>query len=316
MAENQIFSKILVPVDGSVSSLVAQELTVLIATKFNSRVTALHVVSHEFMRPHVQGLSPESERYDYVASGMSDLSVPLAKHIPRTPHIELPEEDVREITNFYRQKGEEVLADAVADFMEAGMSVDPKLIENSSPAEAIVKVAEEMNCDLIITGRSAGGEKAKPHLGSVAAKVSGRAQIPVLISGEAGRLSRILVPVDGSKPSVKAADYAGILAKNTSAAMTLLHVQESAFFKLRPEVTRKVGLDILSNIASQIEGVKLDQKLESGDPAHVITQVAERGNYDIIVMGGRGHSAIGHFFIGSVSDHVLHYTDRAVLIVK
>jgi nucleotide-binding universal stress UspA family protein len=316
MTESQVFGRILVPVDGSVSSLVAQELAALIAKKFGSRIAALHVVSHEFMRPSVQSLSPESERYDFAITGMSDMSTPVTKRIPRTPPVELPDEVYREITNSFRQKGEEVLGDAVADFKEDGISVDQKLIEDSSPAEAIVRQAQEMNCDLIVMGRSAGEEKSKPHLGSVAAKVSGRAPIPVLVAGEGKRISKILVPVDGSEASMRAADRAATLAKKIDASITLLYVQESGLFKPRSETARKIGTTILSNIASRMKDAKMDQKMEQGDAGHTITDIAEKEDYDLIVMGGTGHSTIGHFFIGSVSDHVLHYTDRAVLLVK
>jgi nucleotide-binding universal stress UspA family protein len=316
MTENQIFSRILVPVDGSLSALVAEDLAVLIAKKLNSKITALHVVSHEFMEPHLQKLSPESERYVYATTVTGDATTPLAKRIPNIPTIELPAEDVREITNSFREEGKEVLADAVADFREDGMSVDQKLIENSSPPEAIVRQAQEMKCDLIVMGRSAGEENKKPHLGSVAAKVSGRSPISVLIAGKGNVLSKMLVPVDGSEISMKAADCAAILSGKTGASVTLLHVLESGLFKRKPEVAKKLGANLLSTIAGSMKDVKVDQKMEQGDPAETITQMAEKGDYDIIVMGGAGHSMIGHFLMGRVSDHVLHYTDRSVLLVK
>jgi nucleotide-binding universal stress UspA family protein len=34
------------------------------------------------------------------------------------------------------------------------------------------------------------------------------------------------------------------------------------------------------------------------------------------VMGSRGHGAMKRWLLGSVSDHVIHYTDRSVLLVK
>jgi len=68
--------------------------------------------------------------------------------------------------------------------------------------------------------------------------------------------------------------------------------------------------------ANQVKGIKIDQKLESGDPAKVIVQTAEKGDYDLIVMGSRGLGMIGRFLLGSVSDHVTQYANRSVLIVK
>ena len=61
MAENR-FKNILVPIDGSTSCLRARELTELIARKFNSKITLVHVVSHDFMHPELKAnyqLPPE-----------------------------------------------------------------------------------------------------------------------------------------------------------------------------------------------------------------------------------------------------------------
>jgi len=126
----------------------------------------------------------------------------------------------------------------------------------------------------------------------------------------------MLVPVDGSESSEKALSYAVLLAKRIDAEMTLLYVQESGLFKLRPEVAKAIGARILSKAVSQAKGVKIVQKLESGDPAKIVIQTAKNGNYDLTVMGSKGHSGLGRFLLGSASDHVIHYTDRSVLLTK
>jgi nucleotide-binding universal stress UspA family protein len=64
------------------------------------------------------------------------------------------------------------------------------------------------------------------------------------------------------------------------------------------------------------KGVEADQKLESGGVGKKIGQVAKKEGYDMIVMGGKGHGGIRRFLLGSASNHVLHYTVHAVLIVK
>jgi nucleotide-binding universal stress UspA family protein len=81
-------------------------------------------------------------------------------------------------------------------------------------------------------------------------------------------------------------------------------------------LTETIGNSILSDAAKRLKGVSFDQKLESGDPARKILDIAEKGNYDLIVMGSSGHNAIARFLLGSVSNHVLHYAKHPVLIVK
>lgn len=304
MQSDQIFKKILVPTDGSLRSLIAQELTAFMAKKLNSKVTVLHIVAHEPLIP--------AERHRHVPHGFGQF--PVETHVPASPATSLPEAVASEITNWYHQKGEKAVADAVALFKEEGISVDQKLVEHADPAETIIKEAQRGNYDLIVMGRS-GEEEKKPHLGSVAKKVSRYAQTPVLVAGEQRQISKILVPVDGSENAEKALQLAVLLAKKTDAKMTLLYVQESGLFNLRPKVTKKIGVRTLSNATNQVEGIELDEKLESGDPAKTIIQTANKGDYDIIVMGSRGLGAIGRFLLGSVSDHVIHYANRSVLIM-
>lgn len=312
MKEKQIFKKILVPIDGSLSSLIAQELTAFLAKRLNSEVTVLHVVSHKLMNPQLQKISTESP--DYFPLGPAGAHGGPITHVPQSPSTSSSEAIVNELTSWYHQKGAEIVANAVAFFKEKGVPVEEELLQHTDPAETIIKEAEEGKYDLIIMGYSE--EEEKTHLGSVAKKVSQHAQTPVLIARNKRKISKMLVPVDGSESAEKALKYAIILAEKTDAKITLLHVQESRLFRLRPDVTKKIGTHILSKAANQTKGTKLDQKLESGDPAKVITQMADKGNYDVIIIGSKGHSTIARFLLGSVSDHVTHYANCSVLITR
>jgi nucleotide-binding universal stress UspA family protein len=304
MQSEQVFKKILVPTDGSLHSLIAQELAAFIAKKLGSKVTVLHVVAHEPMALE--------ERHTHVPIGFSGF--PIQRHVSASPGASLPEPVASEIINWYHQKGEKAIAEAVALFKEEGVPVDQKLVEHADPAQTILEEAQKGNYDLIVMGRS-GEEEQEPHLGSVAEKVSRHARTPVLVAGEQRQISKILAPVDGSENAEKTLQPAVLLARKTDAKMTLLYVQESGLFNLRSKVAKKIGVRILSNATNQVEGIELDKKLESGDPAKTIIQTANKGDYDIIVIGSRGLGGIGRFLLGSVSDHVIHYANRSVLII-
>jgi nucleotide-binding universal stress UspA family protein len=309
-----MFKKILVPIDGSFPSVVAQELTAFIAKKLGSEVTVIHVISHELMHPQLRGFSPERD-HPYVGVTTGDLSVPWVKKIPETPAASLQDEVYREVSSWYRQNGESALASAVTLFREEGISANQELVEHSDPAHIIIQEAEKGKYSLIVVGCS--GEKEEElHLGSVAEKVSLHAKTPVLIAREKSKISKILVPVDGSERAEKALQYAVLLAQKTDAEITILYVQETGIFKLKPEMSEKIGKSILSKAAEQVKGVKLQQKLESGDPAKIITQTANKENHDLIIMGSKGHSTIARFLLGSVTDHVIHYANHSVLIVR
>lgn len=317
MSRVNSFRKILAPVDDSVSSLAAQELAALIAKKYNSEVTALYVVSHTLMNPSVLNMVEETAMQEFAPSqtarsgehSMPKMVAPPDEGRPMHKGV------IGEISDWYHQRGNEIVGEAFRLFKAEGVSVDKRVIEHHDPASAIIRQVEDEDYDSVIMGRS--GEKGKQlHLGSTAGKVVRHARVPVLVVAESRRMSKILVPVDGSRSAEKALTYAVDLAKRMGAKITLLYVQESGLSRVRPEIAKGVGNAILSQAAGKVKDVEFDKRLESGSPGSAITQMADQESYDLIVMGDRGHSGIRRFLLGSVSNHVLHYTNRAVLIVK
>jgi nucleotide-binding universal stress UspA family protein len=305
-------SKILVPIDGSAPCVVAQELAAFLAKKFGSQVTVIHAISQEST-----GLPPRTplpDNPEYAPVGFEGGEPPFYVERPG-PSVDLASDEIaEEITESLHEMGTAIVAEAVALFREQGIEADQK-IENSDPTEAILKEAESGKYDLIIMG-SSGEEEQESHLGSVAKKVSLHAKTSVLATRGRNSISKILVPVDGSQNAQKALQYAVVLAEKTDAKMTLMNVLEPRLFNIRPKLSKDIGDQILSHAASYLKGTKIDQKLESGDPAKTIIKIAKDGDYDLIAMGSKGHGTIRRLVLGSVTDHVIHYTDRSVLLVK
>jgi nucleotide-binding universal stress UspA family protein len=316
-SSNQILKNILLPIDGSIPSTIAQELTAFLAKGFNSKITVIHVIAHELLNPYMPRISA-SEQFTAIPGGAETPQLPREMSFPgraTSPIYPLPEDLIRDIWNSYHQMGEEAIANAVKLFKAKGISVDKKLVDNADPADTILSEAQKGGYDFIVLGHSEDEEK-QPHLGSVAKKVLLHAPASVLIARSKGQVSKMLVPIDGSPKAERALQYAALLAKKIKAEMTLLYVQESSLFRLRPKVTKEIGDRILSAAATQVKGVELNQKLEAGDPAKVIIQTADKGNYDVIAMGGKGRGAVGRFLLGSVSDHVAHYATSSVMIIR
>jgi nucleotide-binding universal stress UspA family protein len=311
------FRKILVPVDDSVPSLAAQQLAALIAKRYDSEVTALHVVSHALMSPSVLNMVAETAEQEFAPSqtarsgdhSMPKMIAPPDEGRPMAKGV------VGEISDWYHQRGDEIAGEAFSLLKAEGVSVDKRVIEFHDPASAIIRQVEDENYDSVIMGRS--GEKEKQaHLGSTAEKVVRHARVPVLVVADSRQVSKILVPVDGSRAAETALRYAVNMAKKLGAKITLLHVQESGLSRVRPEITRSLGDTILSQAAGNVKDVEFDTRLESGSPGSVITNTANEENYDLIVMGDKGHGGVRRFLLGSVSNHVLHYANHTILIVK
>ena len=313
------FKKLLFLTDGSAPSLSAQELTIQLVKKLGAEVTVFHVVTHELMKPIVQDFLLQSrgvpESADSEPSTIVKSEISLGRQTPTAHGVHYGEATEGEITTVYRQQGEEVVADSALAFKEEGIRAEPKVVENKNIVDAVMEEVERENYDLMILGRSGHKEK-ESRLGSVAEKMSRHSEIPVLVAGEKSTLTKFLVPVDGSKSSQRALAFAASLAKKTGAKVTLLHVQETRLFDSHPKLTETIGNSILSDAAEKVKGIDFDKKLEPGNPARKILEIAEKADYDLIVMGRCGHNAIGRLLLGSVSNHVLHYTKRAVLVVR
>ena len=138
---------------------------------------------------------------------------------------------------------------------------------------------------------------------------------------------RIVVPIDGSKASKKAAKKAFSLAEKTDLDVTLMHVVHIPATALPPtEATvynpdvegavRKKGRDILDEFKEMgsKSNVKIKTKLIEGVPDDEIVKESKKN--DLIIMGSKGHSAVGRVLIGSVSEKVLHHSDATVMIVR
>ncbi len=286
MKSESYFKKILVPVDGSHSCLHAEELAAAVAKNFKSKVTVIHVVSHELL------------------------------HVELELRYRVPPSVRTEITDWLFQTGKKIVWDAEALFKEEGIEVDSRLVEYEDPAETVLRVIKNEEFDLIVMGNRGETEGEVFALGSLAEKISRHAERSVLIAKQKTKLSKILVAVDGSKSGEKALEWAIQLGKKHKAKMTLLNVGESKLFDFKPEVARQIHEHVLSDAAAKVKGLELNTQLEFGSPAETIIEVAEGGNYDLTVVGSRGLSGVKRFFLGSVSDDVSHHAKCSVLIVR
>lgn len=144
-------------------------------------------------------------------------------------------------------------------------------------------------------------------------------------------INRILVPLDGSEYADKALDYAIELAKKFSSEILLVHVLPStASIRRGSEV---ISTSLYRNSKKRLEedahriltssearardaGVSVVTKLDYGDPADRIIDIAKEDDMDLIVIADRGLGAVARFFLGSVSDKVSHHAACHVLIFK
>lgn len=290
MISRQFFEKILVPVDGSHSCLHAKLLALSIAKKFNSKVTVVHVVTHEFMHPELKA------------------------------QYQLPPSIMQKIDDTYLEAGQKIIRNAEQLFTESGIEVDARLLKFEDPAETVLRLVKDEKYNLVVIGNRAETQAEQFSLGSVTEKVARHAECPVLIVKKKPNVEKILAAVDGSKYADKALEYAVQLAKNYNANLALIHVEEDKLIRIGgPQVedcVGTVGECILKDAANKVQGVPFEKKLEYGSPAESIIKIAEKANVDLIVVGSRGLSSVARFLLGSVSDDIGMHARSSVLIAR
>lgn len=137
--------------------------------------------------------------------------------------------------------------------------------------------------------------------------------------------SRILVAVDGSDSAKRAFERSVYLAKRCNSKLDIIHVvldstyggDSAATFQLIEELKErgKKLLDECKNEAMR-NGIQVETLLKLGDHAQVLIETANKGDYELIMMGSRGLSPFKELLLGSVSFKVMHHAQCPVMVVR
>ena len=141
-----------------------------------------------------------------------------------------------------------------------------------------------------------------------------------------GNIKKILVPLDGSKNSLRGLDMAISLARQYEAiiiGICVIYAPPRSEFRGRASLEKgshekiKKFLMQAKTKAAQ-KGIVFDEKIRHGDVAYNIVDFAhdKKNKIDMIVIGSRGRGAAKEMIFGSTCHHVLHASHLPVLIVK
>lgn len=132
---------------------------------------------------------------------------------------------------------------------------------------------------------------------------------------------KILVPIDFSEASKRAAVMAADLSRTMGGTVTLLHVHPERLSFYEDEAgdgaeTMKARLnDALDDMAKELAGVDVQTALEEGRASDEIVRFAKRWHYDVIVLGSSGHGRIAQALLGSVTERVVRTSSVPVMVV-
>ncbi len=226
-----------------------------------------------------------------------------------------------------RKDGEQALTRTKALLSDKVKPVEIRL-EEGSPAELILSVAQEEHPDLILMGARGRGQVEELFLGSVSQRVLTHAACPVLIiNGPLTETKKILIAIQSPNDIQKVHQFLTkhpFLPQTEITLLSVVPIPRSLFRGgvSAPDEKIKLALEstetFLDQAVSQLKGCYdlVKGYVGLGAPANTILEQASITDPDLLVMGMHHPSTITRFVLGTVSHTVLHQTTRSVLVIR
>ena len=143
------------------------------------------------------------------------------------------------------------------------------------------------------------------------------------------QIERIVVPIDFTIASARAAAYAQALARPTGAALYLVHVLPPAVAAARARGTSaspvadprereyqeaRVRLEILGRRLGAAPRVTTE--VRTGEIAESIAEAAVHYGADLVIMATNGRTGVSHLLAGSVAERVIRRGPCPVLVLR
>ena len=300
-----MFSRIIVPLDGSKLAEAVLPYVRVFARAFDSKVSLL------------QAMDLESGSFPADLIGLMS---------------EAKAEETRELA---RRTGEEYLARLEKTM---GAIEVERIIGAGQPDKVIVEESGRDSATNLIAmsthGRSGIGRWI---VGSVTDKVTHNVTSSMLVvrpdgednqvEGEA-HLRRIIVPLDGSEVSEKALPAAGELARKFSLDISLIRVVSTVQLSMAgdwptgyPDVLGELENEARDYLGAKereltTQGIdRVESQVVLGDTAAQIVDLARRYGESLVVMTCTGRSGLSRALLGSIADRVVRSCEAPVLLV-
>ena len=192
-------------------------------------------------------------------------------------------------------------------------------------AEAIAATIEAKGIDLVVMGSHGRSGFGKIALGSVAESVIRSTHCPALVVGphcarRFDAFKSIVFATNLPAGSLRAAQYAMSLTKETGATLTVVHVVPGRMPGRERSVVNveEHALEELHQLAPNDPELRRHVHFEvgAGEPAEAIVSVAKRREASLIVMGAKEHSMIAEHAPWATLSAAIRESRCPVLVVQ
>ena len=137
-------------------------------------------------------------------------------------------------------------------------------------------------------------------------------------------ISRILVPLDGSKLSETILPFASEIARKADAEVVVataiqpIGIWDATATAINWEHEEKSAKDYLDSAVERLtgDGLRVRPIFLHGDASEVILEAAEKESADLITMTTHGRSGIMRWLLGSVADRVVQHSKVPVALIR
>jgi len=275
------------------------------------------------------------------APGRADtVRIATAWNIPTVPSLApmgpvSPSWDVRAVQTAATSEADEAarrFRDGLV--LEAGVDSEPEISVETAVSEGpttSVLLDAAHDAGLLILGSRGLGGFSRLVLGSTSTQCATHAAVPTAIvplHAPVRHAQRIVVAFDGSDNSMTALAWALQFA-DTDAVIDCVMVwdvtpivvgADQFFFPEASELARDRFEHLVDEVVHEVEGergrkiqAQIERHFVEGRPRTELSRVAD--DADLVVMGARGHGAIGSAILGSVSTWLLHQVECPMVVV-
>jgi nucleotide-binding universal stress UspA family protein len=144
----------------------------------------------------------------------------------------------------------------------------------------------------------------------------------------AEQIKEIVVPVDGSDNSTRAALFAIDIAKSFGVGIRLFYVFPAASVEIigmagmsradidqAAQAAAQKAFDQTREALGDAGGVAVEQETSMGDPAEEVIRYTEDTPGAMVIIGRRGLSRMKSLMMGSVSDKVIRHAQTPVMVI-
>lgn len=286
---------ILVPIDFSPYSEYAVNHALLLAKRNNAHITLLHalVMYQENINEEVH-----FHEYENLVKKMEKESYRLLKfHKEKTKSKEIP--------------------------------ITSEVTRGFSAANSILDNIHNSDFDVVIMGTHGRTGIKKLIYGSVAEKIVRLSPIPVLTTMEPLKkfgIEKILVPIDFSTYSERAAKTAISLAQEYGSQLVFMHVIDQnihpSFYSTGVTNIFEIDSELPKRSKKKLRefaGISHDNAtyvIEQGQAHYEIVKYARDHDIDLIIMSTRGLNGLDHVLLGSTTERVVRLSNCPVLTLE